>query len=649
MTPTREEFLYISHSEQVLFYTLTYLSLAIAALQIWQRARLWMKGRPNWSPKRSFGASVKHWVEQVAKYVVAQRKVRSSRPKDGAPIHLAVFYGFLTLFIGTTLLAINSYSPIKFHFGAYYLTYEFVLDIMGLAFIVGLVWAFGRRLKQSSVAKSPVTTVPQDFLNLGLLFIVAITGFWLEAARMSVSPHDFDWSAPIGKLWSLAQGPISPSLYRFVWWFHMAWIWAFFAWLPRLRLRHLVLAIPSVALAPETPMGQLRTIPIEEVEETGKIGASEPSDLTKWQLLSADACMECGRCTEVCPAYGVGKELNPKAIVQGALAAAESGVSLLEKMSDEAIWACTTCNACVEACPVLIRQVDLIVDVRRNLVSEGKLSGSATAVLRGIGSVGHAWGKSDRESWMEGLDVPLARGGQPFEYLLWIGCAGSTDPGGIKTSRAVVQLLQKAGVSFACLGNEEKCTADPARRLGDEFTFQEKAVANVAVFQKYGIEKVVTPCPHCFNTLKNEYGEFGATLEVVHHTQLLAQMVADGRLKALNIEDGAVTLHDPCYLARVNGEESAPRQLLKGQIAEPQNRGRKTLCCGAGGGRMWFDEAPDARPSGRRLTELKQTGATTVAVGCPFCRIMLSGESQTGRAMEFQDLAELLLNSNENA
>jgi Fe-S oxidoreductase len=276
---------------------------------------------------------------------------------------------------------------------------------------------------------------------------------------------------------------------------------------------------------------------------------------------------------------------------------------------------------------------------------------------------------------MKDLDVPLVRNGQPFEYLFWVGCAGATDPLGIRTSKAVVNLLKKAGVSFACLGQEEACTGDPARRIGDEFLFQSQAEVNVEILRKYGVKKVVTACPHCLNTLKNEYGDFGATLEVFHHTELLNLLVRDGKLRAASPESGSVTYHDPCYLARVNGISDAPRALvgdhsdLDGEsptlaerarkdpyplkvLAEPSQHGTKTLCCGAGGGRMWMDEEPNQRPSTRRLDQLVETGAKTIAVACPFCRIMLdAGMKQRDDAVDIKlvDLAEMLQDANKDA
>ncbi|RYG29500.1 (Fe-S)-binding protein, partial [bacterium] len=434
--------------------------------------------------------------------------------------------------------------------------------------------------------------------------------------------------------------------YKGLWWFHIVLVLGFFAVIPKLRIRHVLMAIASTAGKPDVPMGKLRTIPMEEVEATEKIGAKEPADLSRWHLMSLDACMECGRCTEVCPAWSVGKLLNPKQIVQDARRAATNKLELAPSLSEEALWQCTTCNACVEACPVLIRHVDIIVDVRRNLVSEGALSGTAATMLRQTASTGHAWGapRGEREKWMEGLDIPLCRDGVEFDVLFWVGCAGATDPGAVRTTKAVAGLLKKAGIKFACLGQEEACTGDPARRTGEEFLFQEKAMENASMFEQYGVKKVVTACPHCFNSLKNEYGDFGAQMEVFHHTQLLGDLVSKGVLLAAKPEKAV--LHDPCYLTRVNEEVAAPRQMVEG-IAEPVHKGKKTLCCGAGGGRMWMEEPTDQRPSDRRADELLATGADTVAVACPFCRIMLDGPLKArNEGIKLLDLAEMMAEKN---
>lgn len=638
VTPTRTEFMHFSTGEKALFYVLAFLSLGIMAWQVYQRVKLWKQGKPiDWKP---------NLVGNFLTYVVGQKKVRSSRKTSGAPMHLLLFYGFVTLFIGTTLLGINTYSPIKFHQGNYYLIYEFVLDIMGAAFVVGCFWAAVRRYR---AAPKGQVTAASDYAALALLFVLGVTGYLLEAARMANDPKPFDTSAPIGHWLSASLGTMSVEGYKFIWWFHMAWVFLFFAVLPRMRIRHLVMVIFATAGKPEQPMGELKPISMEEVEQTGKIGVETAADFSRWHLMTLDACMECGRCTEVCPANRAGKLLNPRQIVQDVRAAMGTENRITAAIDPERLWECTTCNACVEACPVTIRHVDFIVDARRNLVAEGQLSGTAAVMLRQTASTGNAWGaaKSDREDWMKGLDVPLARDKKEFDVLFWVGCAGATDPGAVKTTKAVATLLSQAGVDYACLGQEEACTGDPARRVGDEFLFQEKATENVGTFGRYQFKRIVTACPHCFNTLKNEYGQFDGNYEVVHHSQLLDELVQGGKLKPAQTAISNVVFHDPCYLGRVNNESEAPRRLVRPDREAP-NHGPKTQCCGAGGGRMWMEEQPDQRPGNERAKELLSTGAKTVALGCPFCRIMLDASIKqvTDEEIRLVDLAEMLQEAN---
>lgn len=676
MQPTRQEFLHISGPEKVLFYLLIFGSLAYMVWQFADRVRLWKQGRPlgetregwrYWLPTKD---AAKKWLGNFLTYVLAQKKVRSSRPKSGAPMHLMIFYGFVAMFVATTLLAVATYGPYNFHRGTYYLTYETTFDILGLLLLFGLVWAIVRRLLalkkelgQAALAEPdpkqeidrrryPMSHAAPDLLILGLLLVLTLNGYWLEASRISNDPKSWDGASVIGHAWAQIQGPVGAGFYKTIWWFHMLCVATFFAVIPKMRIRHVVMAIASTSSAPDRPMGHLRTIPMEEVEQTEQVGVKLAKDYSRWHLMSLDACMECGRCTEVCPAWNTGKILNPKQVVQDIRGAMKDGREIAEAVSEEALWACTTCNACVEACPVLIRHVDLIVDSRRNLVSEGALSGPAATMLRQTASTDHAWGapRGSREDWMKGLDIPLCRDGGDFEYLFWVGCAGATDPGAIKTTKAVADLLKKAGVKFACLGNEEACTGDPARRIGEEFLYQEKAMGNAALFEAYGVKKVVTACPHCFNTLKNEYGEFGAKMEVFHHSQLLQTLVRKGDLLAAKAPKSEVVYHDPCYLSRVNDESEAPREIVE-DMEDPQHRGKKTLCCGAGGGRMWMEEPPSQRPSNRRAEELLATGAKTVAVACPFCRIMLGDSLKQARPDEeirLVDLAEMLQEANAN-
>jgi len=670
--------------QKAIFYTLTFASLGYMGWQLFGRARYWMKGKPiDWRPDM---------IGNVWRFAIGQKKVQGSRPKSGAPMHLFLFYGFLSLTVATTLLAIATYAPVvgipNFHKGTYYLVYEMTFDILGLGVVIGVLWALGRRVKLAKAfgavqpdtqtgklphSRNPLTTEFKDYAALILILLLAVTGYVLEAARMANQPQPWDWSAPIGYAISQILPPISPGTYIAIWWFHMVWVWGFFCAIPHMRLKHIVTGTMSAAGKPTFPMGELRPISLAEVEETGKIGVAEAVDFSRWHLLSVDACMSCGRCTEVCPAYAVGKPLNPKQVVQDVHRTLVTGENVPATISEESLWACTTCHACVEACPVLIRHVDLIVDSRRNLVAEGKLSGTGAVMLRQVGSTANAWGQpaNAREEWMKGLDIPLCRDGGEFDVLFWVGCAGATDPGAVKTTKAVAQLLKKAGVRFACLGAEEACTGDPARRIGDEFTFQGMAEQNVSVFEKYGVREVVTACPHCFNSLLNEYHQFGPRMLVHHHTQLLRRLIDEGKLKAAQLDAGEVTYHDPCYLARVNDISDDPRALVGQEthwdtnqaaivhalskepdgptaLAEPEHKGRKTLCCGAGGGRMWMEEEPDQRPGNRRAAELLATGAKSVAVACPFCRIMLDASIKQVSKEDIQlvDMAELLNQAN---
>ncbi|MBX3119835.1 MAG: (Fe-S)-binding protein [Fimbriimonadaceae bacterium] len=651
---TREEFMHMPAWQIRLFYVLIFASIGVMLFQIWKRSKVWMAGKPiSWKPQG---------LSAFLKYIVGQRKVRSSRRKSGAPMHLLIFYGFLSLFLATTLLAINTYLPWKFHKGVYYVSYELVFDVLGLLFMVGLTWAIFRRYGKRPKA---VTHEASDGWALILLWVVGFTGYLLEAARISnTAENAYNHFSPVGYAMAKAMPDVTPGLYIGIWWFHMVWVIAFFALLPQMRIRHIVMAILTAYGSNDQPWGELKPISLEEVEETGQIGVAKAQEYSRWHLMSLDACMECGRCTEVCPANSVGKVLNPKLVVQSIRGVMASENPVADAVTEEALWACTTCNACVEACPVLIRHVDMIVDARRNLVAEGKFSGTGATMLRQLGSTNHAWGapRGSREEWMQGLDIPLAKDGD-FEVLFWVGCAGATDPAAVRTTKAMASLMKKAGVKFACLGNEEVCTGDPARRVGDEFLFQEHAAMNVEAFKRYGVRKVVTACPHCLNTLKNEYHQFEVELEVWHHSQLLAKLVDEGKLKGYKPLAGSTVYHDPCYLARVNNESDAPRKLLgentqlndqvypsssSSNLLEPEHLGRKTLCCGAGGGRMWMEEPPEQRPGNRRAEELLATGAKTVAIGCPFCRIMLDASIKqvTDEEIKIVDLAEAMQEAN---
>src|SRR6266705_7006332 len=647
---TREVFGNIAPWMRVVFFCMIAVSIGWPVWQVWARARLWWKGQ-----RGGFEHSWRVRVQRLIIYALAQQRVH--RKSLGALLHLLLFSGFVVLTIGTTLLMIAYDGPYYFHHGWYYLIYELTMDVFGVAFIVGCLLAMYRRALQR---KPSLGHNRSDWWLLGLLLSLGITGFVVEALRMhytQVQPWVAHWSI-VGWLIDVTllrdiDVVTAQTMHLGAWWLHTILVAVFFAAIPVNRFLHGITGPLNIAARPERPMGKLVPLKMEEVERTGLIGVSEIEHFTRQQLLSLDSCMECGRCEDACPATATGKPLSPKAVVIDLRnLMSRGGGDVHGTIRDETLWACTMCQACVQECPVLIGHVDLISDMRRDLVGEGKLSGPPARALQQIGNQSNPYGRSNSErlAWAEGLEVPTVESNPSFEYLFWVGCAASFDPRAQKVARATVQLLKNAGVNFAVLGKEETCTGDPARRIGDEFLFQQRAHTNVETLTRRNVKKIVTPCPHCYNTLKNECPQFGGQYEVQHHSTLLAELVEVGRLSNSGSSGDPITLHDPCYLARVNGEVDATRDVV-GATNDPQYRemprcGKKTFCCGAGGGRMWFEEAPSQRVSVLRSQEAIATGARTLATACPFCLNMMTdgmAGTQGGENVKVLDIAELLL------
>jgi Fe-S oxidoreductase len=666
--PTRTIFFHITARAQIVFYVLALISVAVCFDGFRRRWELWRQGRPS-PPVTDWPARGQALFAQV----LGQRRVR--RRRYAGEMHLLIFYGMIVLFLGTTIVAIEHYGALAFgdhwlYRGRFYLLCKVMLDLFGLGLLVGALLALARRYgaRPPSLGQSW-----KDGAFLLLLLAAVLTGFLLEGAGLAADPSRAPYAAfsPVGRLFSLPMQGITPGQYAVFWWVHMPFVLGVIAALPYGRWLHLFVIPFTVALQPERPMGALEPIPMAEVEETGRIGLGAISDMDAWQRMSLDGCMECGRCTDACPAHVVGKELNPKQVVLDLrglldggphpqdsrkaspdLPAARVGEGSTDVISDAALWACTNCHACVRECPALIRHVDLLDGIRRYRVAEGRLAGTAATMLRQLTSRENPWGlpASQRLDWAQGLDIPAASADDGREILLWVGCAGAFEPRAQRSIRAIAQLLQQAGVRFSVLGPKERCTGDPARRTGDEFLFQQLAEANIATLNGIGARNIVTQCPHCFHTMQNEYPPFGGQYEVQHHTQFLAQLVASGRLRLPPNFAETVTYHDPCFLARVNRETEAPRQLLHGALTtplrEPVRRESRTFCCGAGGGRMWMEEDRRQRPGVNRAQELLATGAKTVAVGCPFCKVMVGDSvAQVGgeNAPPVMDVAEIML------
>jgi len=680
MQPTRETFGNIPQSSQVVFYILTVVSMAVFAYGIWRRFKLWRQGVPIGLGELVAGGFRRAWEKvkpgagRLLVEGLGQKRVRGRGMAGRA--HIAMFAGFMMLFLGTTMLEIDHLASgiseaFHFHKGIYYVIYEFTLDVFGLLFLAGCFYFLWRRTRRPASVGHRAT----DWYVLGSLITIGVTGYLLEGLRMAwQQPTGLAAQcSPVGLLimqgfsgWSNADARTAHFL---VWWFHAILVFGFIASIPYTRLMHFIAGPLNIFFA-QPVLGKLAPISMEEVEKTERIGVSAVTHFNQQQLLSVDACMECGRCEEACPAFATGKPLSPKRVVQDVKRLMTLSLSPRPKNANfplpnlhgdtiqlETLWSCTACSACVKVCPVRIDPLTLITDMRRNRVGEGELSGTAATALRRMQSSANPWGlpAADRANWSEGLGAPTCKENPTFEVLYWIGCAGSFDRRAQRVARSVIKLLKEAGVNFAILGREEKCTGESARRLGDEFLFQELAQANIATLAKYNVRKILAHCPHCLNSLLKDYSQFGGQYEVIHHTQFISQLIADGRLKIPSAEGqgdaGVTTYHDPCYLARVNGIHEAPRDVLRTALGAkagselremPRNR-EKTFCCGAGGGRMWMEEDPKSRVSTLRAKEALDTGAKTVAVGCPFCLTMMTdGVAAQTDSVRVMDVAELL-------
>jgi Fe-S oxidoreductase len=450
--------------------------------------------------------------------------------------------------------------------------------------------------------------------------------------------------------WTLAEVAVSA---------HVLIILTFLVYLPYSKHLHIFLAAVNVFFGRTKSRGRLEPVNFETADV--RFGSATVADMTWKQMVDTLSCTECGRCQDVCPAYNTGKELSPKLLIMAlrdqvladgpkVLAGGAQKVAPLvpNAVTDNVVWDCVTCGACVRECPVGIEHIDHIVDLRRNLVMvESRFPDEATTMLRDVDRASNPWGKpqSDRARWAEGLGVrTLQPGDDPPDVLFWVGCAPSFDERAKKAAISTAKLLKEAGVDFAILGPRESCTGDPARRMGDEYTFQKLARQNIGTLNAARVTKIVTTCPHCFNTIGSEYKDFGGSYEVVHHTEFLAELVREGRLKPLAGET-KITYHDSCYLARHNDVREAPRQLAAAvgkPVEMPRNRER-TFCCGAGGARMWMEERRGRPINEERVREAAGTGAETLAVACPFCTVMLDdGVRTTGAKLQVIDLATLL-------
>lgn len=682
---TREVFGNIDSLSRGVFYVVTILAMGCFFWGIRQRVQLWRKGRPSpvsidWRQLRfHFG----QWVWSGR-----------GRLKDrlfAGWAHRFLFCGFLVLLIGTILIAFEHYGAMVFsqngsvplfHKGLYYVAYEVALDSFGLVFLLGVVMFAYRRCRGHDSVKYHWT---DSVLLIGLILLGG-TGFFVEAVRIIHERPAFPAVSYAG--WCLSvvieqlgiSSEMAGTLHFVSWWFHALLALAFLAMIPYTRMLHVIAGMIQLVVH-KPSLGVMDPLLMEEVDRTGRVGVGHIEEFTQLQLVQLDACVSCGRCQDACPAYALGTPLSPRNLVQELrlemnrlqetnlsdtvsdersepehIAETSGGIG---SVSSEAIWSCTSCHACVDVCPLGVDPLTLISDMRRHLVGEGALRGSAAMALERMHRSGNPWGlpSEDRLEWARGLDVRQVTETDDFDVLYWVGCAAAYDPRIQKIARSVVQLLNRAQVRFVVLGPLERCTGESARRIGEEFLFQELAHTNLETLHSHRIRTILTHCPHCLNSFQNDYPQFGERFVVKHHTEYLQELMDEGKLtfpeSSVRTTPHTVTYHDPCYLARVNGIVKAPRTLLDqvssttGQaIQELPRHGAQTACCGAGGGRMWFDDTSGTQRSDSRVDELLASGADSVAVACPFCMIMIrDGINAKGESVEVKDIAELLVES----
>ena len=689
MVPSREIFWNIQLGE--ILYVLAAIVIGILIYAVYRRYKLWRLGGPD-NRFDHLGKRIRTFIVTGVVDGIGHRKffgladnlghrpfsIKDLLPKELYPgiAHLLIFAGCIILILGAFLDFISHYL---FHFmhGSFYLGYSVVVDAGGILVLIGVVLVIIRRYGQKP---DRLDNQWEDLIALLLILIIVVTGFIVEGFRIAATELK---TTPDWALWSpggfalaaafsgLSQGALL-TWHWIMWWFHViitlgAIVYIALYWN---RLWHIIVSPVNVFFQSLNPRGALAPIDLETAET---FGVAKIEDFTWKQLMDLDACTRCGRCQDNCPAYISGKALSPKKMTQdlkvhwlekapsllgGKHQVAEgnpgsNGRALIgEVVTEDEIWDCTTCRACQEVCPVWVEHIDKVIDMRRNLVLEqASVPEAAEGALRSIEARGHPWRGTTlaRTDWADGLDIKILAEDSDIDILYWVGCTEALEDRSVKVAQALAKLLKLAEVKFGILGTEETCCGEPARRLGNEYLFQMQAEKNIELLKNYNIKKIVTACPHCYNTIKNEYPQFGGEFEVIHHTEFIANLLEQGGLRIIKGSRGVVTYQDSCYLGRYNDIYEPPRQILNNMpditLVEMKQNRERGFCCGGGGGHMWLEERVGRRINELRTEQAIEAKAQIIATACPFCLQMFEDGIKAKAAEEWlkvMDIAELV-------
>ena len=621
---------------------------------------------------------IKNWNAGLIA-LISQKTLFKTRPVVGF-IHALVAWGFTLYLLVNIIDVLYGFIP-NFKFLPNSIAgdiYRLFVDTFSILVLLGVFYFLARRFiiqEDRLTIKDPVLLSDRakagmkfDSFIVGAFIIIHIGSRFLSAS-FEIAIHGADWSQPAANIVATLWSTLSPNTLTIAehvtWWLALGLILLFLPYFPYSKHAHLFMGpLNIMASEKRRSMAAIETIDFED-EELDQFGAAQIQHLPQTQLLDGYACIQCSRCQDACPAYETGKELSPSALeinkryfINDNISAIANGESIDKALTDwmlteEAAWSCTTCGYCVEVCPVGNEPMIDILRARQNLVMmESNFPQDAVETFEKMENYGNPWGLSpqDRENWMDGLDVPLMREKKNTDVLYWAGCSGAYDSRGREISQSVAKILNEAKIDYACLGNEETCTGDSARRIGNEYLFQTMAEQNKETFEQYNFKKIVTQCPHCFTTLKNDYAEMGIELDVVHHSQYIDELINEKKIEPKPYLDEDITFHDPCYLGRHNGEYDAPRKVLQsvlkeGSIKEMEQSKSDSFCCGAGGGNMWYEIKTGERINQHRVNQAVDTEAKTIAAACNFCNIMLEdGVKTTGNEENIRvvDIAEMV-------